>query len=465
MKSGIRRLRGAAKDGPPVQLSSASLGRGHIFNIGAGRDSIEAQLRAYHRSGTVNAIVSLLAESAASPRWRLYKKQPVDGRRRYSTADTGDDQRIEVVNHAALALWNMPNDFHSGFEFREGCNQHFDLCGMTFWVLNKEVTTFPVSMWYVNPSRMEPVPDPNGFQLGWIYSGPDGEQVPLKYDEVILEKRPDPLNPFLGSGPVSSIMNNIRQQDYATQYQANLFVSGATPGGVLTVPQGIKLQDWEFDELIDRWRENHQGVARAGRVGVLENGIQWTPAGQSNKDLEYGNLRLANRDEIREAWRMHKSMLGTVEDVNRANAQTAEESFSAWHQLTRLDRRKDTLNCKLLPMFYPVGSDIPVEFDYDDPSPVNQEAANNELLVKAQAAQALITAGFEPHDVLEAIGLPDMDVVETATQQQALPPGWVPGQPAAPAAPPAGSDDGTDMTALLPRISLNGHRKLNGSHQ
>ena len=233
------------------------------------------------------AIVSLLAQSSASPKWHLYKKQPQDGRRRYTTADQGSDQRVEVITHAALSLWNKPNDFHSGFEFREGANQHEELTGETIWVLNREATTFPTSMWYVRPDRMDPVPDPDDFLLGWMYTGPNGEQVPLQLDEVIIEKLPDPLDPFRGAGPVASILPNIEQQNYATQYQRNLFLNGADPGAIIQLDK--KLTDREWDEFVDRWRESHQGIARAGRVGVLENGATWvSPAGTSNKDMEYG---------------------------------------------------------------------------------------------------------------------------------------------------------------------------------
>lgn len=446
MKSAVRRFRNATK--PPVPITT-NYRRGRMFDLGAGRASRETFMRAYGMSGTVFAIVSLLQMAAAAPAWHLYKKQPQDGRRRYTTGDQGSDQRTEVIQHAALSLWNTPNSFHSGFEFREGSNQHQELTGETFWVLNRELTTFPTSMWYVRPDRMEPVPDPDDFLLGWIYTGPNGEQIPLKCDEVILEKLPNPLDSFRGSGPVASILSNIEQQKYATDYQRNLFINGADPGGVIQVPE--QLSEPEFDELVERWRESHQGVARAGRVGILENGATWIPSGQTNKDLEYGALRLANRDEIREAWRMHQAMLGTATDVNRANAQTAEEVFVGWQTLPRLERRRDTLNCKLLPMFGSTGQGV--EFDFEDPSPDNREADNAELTAKATAAATLVNAGFDPADVLEAVGLPDMGVVEKATQAPALPPGWVPG------APPAAPDDPAqagDPAALLRRVLSDG---------
>jgi HK97 family phage portal protein len=451
VKSGLRKI--LNQGGPPVPLSTNAYQRGQIFNMGLGKQDREGLMRAYGMSGTVFSIVSLLQQSTASPAWHLYKKQPQDGRRRYTTGDQGSDQRTEVVQHAALSLWTKPNNFHSGFEFREGSNQHLELTGETFWVVDRERAGFPTSMWYIRPDRMEPIPDPDDFLAGWIYTGPNGEQVPLSVDEVILEKLPDPLDPFRGTGPVSSILANIQQQKYATDYQRNLFINGADPGGVITVPN--RLTDTQFDELTDRWREAHQGVARAGRVGVLENGATWLPAGQSNKDLEYGQLRLANRDELREAWRIHKSMLGTSDDVNRANAQTAEEVFTGWLTLPRLDRRKDTLNCKLLPMFGASGTGV--EFDYDDPSPDNREEDNQELVAKATAAAALVDAGYDPSDVLETVGLPDMDIAIKATQEPAVPPRWMPAPEGAPSGESDDEKGSTDMAALLRRVLSDGY--------
>lgn len=433
---------------PPVPLAPAGARRGLSYNLGNGRADAETMMRQYGLSGTLFGIVSLLAESTATTPWHLYRKQPVDGRRRYSTGDQGSDQRVEVIQHAAIQLWNSPNYFHSGFEFREGSQQHEELTGETFWVLDMDAG-FPTSMWYVRPDRMEPIPDPDDFLAGWIYTGPSGEQVPLKPDEVILEKRPNPLDPYRGAGPVASIMPNLQQQRYATEYQRNLFLNGADPGGVITVPNN--LSDEEFDQVVDRWRDSHRGVGRAGAIGVMEAGMTWEGSKTTNKDMEYGNLRLANRDELREAWRIHKAMMGTSDDVNRANAESAEETFVSWQTVPRLNRRRDTLNSKFLPLFGVTGKGV--EFDYDDPSPANAEAAGKELLDKSQAAAALVDAGFDPSDVLEVVGLPDMGVVEKATQVPAAPPGWVPAPPAgAPAVPGAPATD--PVADRIPRESI-----------
>ncbi len=413
MKSGLRRLRNAVS-GPgsrtPVPFSMRTNGGSNIFNLLGGTQSYDTYLRQYKQNGTVFAIVSLLQASAASPSWRLYKKSAQDGRVRYTTGDRGSDQRTEVLQHAALTLWNKPNAFMTGFEFREGSNQHQELTGETYWVVDREIATFPTALWYVTPSRIEPVRDPEKYLLGWVYTGPSGEQVPLELDDIIQEKIPDPEDPYRGTGPVQPIMANVQQMRFATEYQRNVFINGAFTSGVIEIP--ISMQDREFKQLIARWRESHLGWTRAGRVGVLEAGAKYTPTQISNRDLEYGQLRLNSRDEIREAWRIHKAMLGTADDVNRANAKTAKEVFDNDLVVPRLDRRRDTLNFKLLPLFGKTATSV--EFDYIPPMLLDRELDSSELQAKSDAAQRLVFAGFDPEDVCEVVGLPNMKFVGAA---------------------------------------------------
>ena len=180
--------------------------------------------------------------------------------------------------------------------------------------------------------------------------------------------------------------------------------------------------------------------------------------------MDFVNLRSrTRRDAIRESMGMHKVMTGVTEDVNRANAQTGEEVFANWKIVPRLDRWRDVLNYQFLPLFYPSGATIPYEFDYIYPLPANREQDNAELTAKSAAVASLVGAGYEPHSVLEVVGLPDMEVLEQTTQAPALPPGWVPEQPAAPANPSGSGDQdagaaGNRMRQMAVWNSLEGVR-------
>jgi HK97 family phage portal protein len=404
-------------------------------------------IRAYKGNGTVFANVGLLAAAAAGQDWKLFRTAPVDGRRRYTTSDAGSDQRKEVVQHAALSLLNIPAAIAVGstklpvwtrFGLFEISNIWMETCGKSYWVVDRAegVSSIPLGLWPVRPDRMLAVPDRNNYLAGYVYTSPDGkEKIPLLPTDVIFNKYPDPEDPYSGCGPIHSVLTDIEAARYAGEWNRNYFLNSAEPGGVIQLDHS--LEDGEFDALVDQWRETHRGVARAHRIAVLEGGATWVPNARNLKDMDFANLRSVMRDTIREALGMHKVMTGVTDDVNRANAQTGEEVFASWKVSPRLERWRDVLNNQLLPLFGATG--VGVEFDFVYPMPQNREQDALELTTKANAALALVTAGYDPADVTEVVGLPAMGVVEKAVQEPAVPPGWVPAPPAAPAG--AGDDE------------------------
>jgi len=367
----------------------------------------------------------------------LFRKKPLDGRRRYTTSDQGSDQRVEVLQHAALNLLSSPNKYWSRFRLFEISQLYQDLAGKCHLVLTSQMG-IPTGIWPVRPDRMQPVPDPDKYLLGWLYTAPGGrEVVALTPDEVIYNPLPDPVDSYGGTGPVQSVLTEIDAVRYAAQYNRNFFQNSARPDGVLSVDHQVSDEEW--DDLTDRWREAHRGVSRAHRVAVLE-GVTWVPTSTAPRDMDFANLMSTGGDRIREAAGMHKIMTGLVDDVNRANAQTGEEIFAAWKVAPRLRRWRDVLNFQYLPRF---GAENDVEFDFVYPTPVNREADNKELLGKAQSALYLCQAGYDPADVTTVVGLPAMKTIT------APPPGGLPvGSPNAFLPAPGMADDqGQDGSA------------------
>jgi HK97 family phage portal protein len=383
--------------------------------------SMATQLSTMGTQGTLFAIIQLLSTGVSRSQWQMFRKNK-DARVRYASTDAGSDQRTEVIQHQALRLWNRPNDFMTGETFLEIGWQFMELVGEWYWVLDRgpSGTGIPLEMWPVRPDRMEPVPDMEKFLKGWVYTGPNGEAVPLNNSEVIQLKYPNPQDPYRGLSPVQSILADIDSARYTAEWSRNFFLNSATPGGIVQFAK--RLSDDEFDEFTDRWREQHQGVARGHRVGILEQGAQWIPNTMTMRDMQFADLRKVTRDVIREAYRVHQTMLGNSDDVNRANAQTAEDVHVAWQEIPRLRRTRTALNGFYLPMFD--GDNSINEFDFKDPTTPSPNEVNQELTVKSNAASVLVKAGFVAPEVLKVVGLPDMS--------------WEAPAPAKPPAPPPG---------------------------
>ena len=388
----------------PVPMAPKNPGRTDFFNIVTGRGaSTEEKMRRgmeqYGEVGTLFGIVSRLSESCGLIDWHLYQKQ-TDGRRVYREVET----RTEVSKHAALDLLANPNPLMDTVEFVETIVQHYDTAGEFIIVVNYGSirAAGPLQAWPVRPDRMRIVTSDTEALTGYVYVGPDGERVPLLKDQVIHIRRPNPLDPYRGLGPVQSLGIKLDSNRLAAEYARNFFHNSAEPGGIIEIED--RLDDDEFRELVSRWREQHQGVANAHRVAVLEQG-KWVERKYSMRDMHFPELAELSREDIREAFGYPKGMTGATEDVNKAVADANERMFGRYLLRPRLKKVQTALNM-LLKMFGATANNL--EFDFDDPVPEDREADSADRITKAQSLKLMMEAGADWDDALEVLGLPQM---------------------------------------------------------
>jgi HK97 family phage portal protein len=400
MRSPLATLARAVRNlGPPPMTSTRSGGTGVAGMFAARRG--EAPLSMMELVSTVFAVVSRLSNSTARVDWTLYQ-----------TAASGlDDDRVPITSHAALDLWNTPNSFHTRQELIEVGQQHLELAGKACIVVARSgaygrgtrAGDLPLELWPVRPDRITPVPDPKKFQVGWIYTSPDGEEIPLQLDEVLCMRTPDPRDPYAGLSPVQSLMTDLDSARYSAQWNRNFFVNGAQPGGIVTVDG--RLSDDEYDEMSMRWREQHQGIANAHRVAIIERAT-YTETKITQRDMQFVELRNVSREMIREAWQIPKFALGDIDDVNRATAEASSDWFGRELSVPRLERWKSLLNTRFLPMYGPTARGR--EWDYAPVVSKDQTAENEDLAARVGIAQGLYDLGVEWSEALQTAGLPPM---------------------------------------------------------
>lgn len=391
----VGRGRLAALNAAPVPYTST---RGALFDSQYTGPDGQRAYDAHGSVGTLFAIVNQIGTAFSSTEWHLFQRTSVRDKAR----------RKEILNHGFMKVWDQPNPFYTGMLFRETVQMHLDLIGEGMFILVKE-GGFVIEMWPVRPDRMQPVKHPTKYMTGWIYTGPDGEKVPLTLDQVIQIKYPNPDDPYRGRGPVQTVLSDVDAARYSAEWNRNFFINGARPGGIIKVD--YRMSDKEFNEFVSRWRQQHQGVANAHRVAVLEN-AEWQDTNFSMTDMQFVELRNLPRELIREAFAFPKPMLGTVDDVNRANAEAGKEIMAEGQTIPRLFRWKDVINTYLLPQF---ANGKTLVADFDDPTPINHDQANSERNSQATSAANLVRAGYDPDDVTAAMGLPKMKWVGLPT--------------------------------------------------
>lgn len=413
----------------PVPLASRVHSGGLLSGL-MRQTGVTQQLTSMEASGTVFNIVDRIANAVSQVEWHLYRK-----------AESGKlEDREEVTSHLALDILNRPNQFTTRQELFEAAQQHQELTGEGWLAVgrNERARSIPLELWVIRPDRMEPIPSYEHFLAGYVYHSPDGEQVPLRLDDMLFMRRPDPGNAYRGLGPIKPILVDIDSGRAAAEWNRNFFRNSAEPGGIIEVEK--RLSDDEFDEMVQRWREQHQGVNNAHNVAMLENGAKWVDRKLTQRDMQFVELRGVTASAIREAFGFPKFMAGLVDDVNRANAEASEAMFAQWIVVPRLQRWKGMLNSEFLPLFG--GTAEGLEFDFDNPVPENSEAENAARTSKTTAVATLVPLGFDAVDAMEKFGLPAIK--------------WSkPEPPAPPAGLPAGGPKPSDEVMAYAARMLN----------
>lgn len=373
------------------------------------RENRSEQLQAMGTVSTLFAIVHKLSTGTAAAEWSLVQE----------SKDSSSEPRKPVTSHAALDLLRKPNPWMPWQEFCETTQQHIDLTGEGWWVLVRSGSApmaGPLEMWPVRPDRMEPIPDPQEFLTGYVYTSPNGEKVPLEPRDVIQIRMPNPLDAYRGLGPVQALLVDLDSARYTAEWNRNFFRNSAEPGGIIKTPN--RLSDAELDELQERWAEQHKGVGNAHRVAILE-GMDWVDRKYTMRDMQFADLRKLSRDQILEGFGFPKVMLGATDGVNLANALAGEYMFSKWLISTRLDRLKGAINNDLLPLFGSTTKGI--MWDYKSPVLEDAEARNAELKTKVEAFVALVNAGATPGSASETTGLPPIKMRTAQSAKANLP--------------------------------------------
>jgi HK97 family phage portal protein len=423
-------------------------------NLFAASEATRA-LHAYRASSAVYSIVLRRASDAARIPWALYRNTP--------SAEGVDDNRTEIPDHAMLRVWRRPNPTYqkTGRAFRQIMLMWLDIIGeatavVTTWGPGRMAQ--PSELWPVRPDRLAPIPDPYNGIAGWIHTSEDGEQTPLRDDQVLQIKYPNPLDPLRGLSPVLATMIEIDASILSAEWFRDFYLNSAQPGGIVGTDEHLTRGD--MDEWILRWNEQHGGPGNAHRVALMDKGAKWMGSTMSMVDQQFVELNQMTRGHVREAFGMPKTIMGQTEDVNRATADAAQVVYARYGLQDRIDLLGEMANVELLPRYstarVPAGA--PPKYclePAEDVVPADREADNAERDSRVGAFAAVVDRGGDPDETLKAFGLPRITVTKPASPPQLGQPdddggdgrSSSPGGRRGPNTPPEADPDGTEPTA------------------
>lgn len=368
------------------------------------RSDQRAQLDAMGASSTLFSVVNRTSTAVAKEVWHLHRRRP-GGVCEFEQEDgekCGKTGVVVVESHPALTVLHRPNPYYTTQEYFESGQQHVDLVGEG-WTILSRIGRMPAELWVARPDRMVVVTDQQDFLTGYIYIDPDGREMPIRKEDVLSIRMPNPNDPYRGMGAVQTVLANVASGGYSAEWNANFFKNGARPGGIVKLSR--HMSDSDFNTLVERFNYNHRGTANANRTAFLEEGDWVDVKPMSIKDMQFVETANLNRDTVLLAFGISKFAVGVVDDINRATADASKAWFGETMTVPRLDRWRAMLNADFLPQF-PGHVPGDLSFAYSNPVPADRDAGRADKDAAVSRYDILIRVGVDPEQAAEVAGLP-----------------------------------------------------------
>lgn len=259
-------------------------------------------------SSAVLGSVKILAESISSLPLNVYKRLPNGGK------EKATDHPLYPILHLS------PNSEMTSLELRETLEGHLALRGNAY--AEKEINGAGrvMGLWPLHPDKVivkRQSEEPK--KLYYIITLPNGQQAVLTADRI-MHLRTLSTNGIVGLSPLELARESIGLSLALEEYDARFFANNANPGGVLQTTDS--LSDKALKNLKESWEKRHEGLDKAHRLAILEEGLTWQQVGISQKDSQFLESRKFQVTEICRIFRIPPHM---VADLERATFNNIEE--------------------------------------------------------------------------------------------------------------------------------------------
>ncbi|QAY96698.1 phage portal protein [Methylovirgula ligni] len=258
---------------------------------------------------TFYACVMMLSEDVAKLKPLLF--QPRD-----------DGGRNLVTKHWLVDLLRKPNDWQSGFEFRQMMMVQLLLRENAYAVICRTKGGRPYKLIPVNSDRVAIWEAPSGelfyrvTPLGLHEMAELRDQPFLIPAEDVFHLRGLSINGLLGSSRIVLHKDAVGLAIAQEQQQSRWMQADSNPGGILTT--NARLGPGTAERIAKDWRTLHSGMSNSGKVAVLEQGLKFNKLGMSAADMDFINGRNYQRQDIALLFRIPPHMIGIVQGRSAA---------------------------------------------------------------------------------------------------------------------------------------------------
>ncbi|MFZ6813742.1 phage portal protein [Undibacterium sp. Rencai35W] len=281
----------------------------------------------------VQRAVTILAEAVAQLPVNFYQTTP-------------DDGRTLVRDHPAYALLRVaPNAFQTPFQFNEFKQLSLGLRGNAFALKFYDRGGRVNSLYPLNADRVQVMVSPvDRMPYYRILRMPDGIEgiFPLR---DIHHVRWISDNAYTGISPVSLHRDAIGVALSTERHTGKMFGNGTHLSGVITRPAtapAIK-DPAGIERITTEWAAKYAGTDNAGRVALLQEGMDFKPLSMSNEDAQLIAARQYGVRDIARIYGIPAHMLGDLDRATHSNIEQQSLEFVIYTLMPWLKRHEEAM--------------------------------------------------------------------------------------------------------------------------
>jgi len=281
---------------------------------------------------SVYACVRLIASSISRLDWEVLRETP--------------DGKIAEPDHPLHNLLNYEvNEDVGALQWKEKMISDCLLTGNAYSYIHRDAAGRPVALEPLRPDYVAVYRDGQNqpYYQVWTgkYTGKDAEKATRRFRsfDIFHLVGTTSFDGILGVPPIHLMRDVIALELEITEFITRFIANNAVPAGTLKMPG--RLSPEASKRLREAWQAAHGGASRAGRVAVLEDGLEYKPISNSMKDNDLIEMRKYCRQQIAAMFQVpaHKvgdTDSGSYNSTEQADAEWVKHCLAGW--ASRMDQ-------------------------------------------------------------------------------------------------------------------------------
>ncbi len=261
--------------------------------------------------------ISMIAKSASSVTLTAYKNY-------------NNGNKKELAGHKINALLKQPNPKYGLAEFIEEIITYQLISGNAYIYAAEDKNGVPTELQILRPDRIK-ILNNNDYLVyqysinGLIYDFCEDDNGVL---DILHLKTFHPLDDLYGLSSLAVANRSIEQHNECIEWNKSLMKNGARPSGAVVMSNSNgTLTDNQFERIKSQINEQVSGGENAGKIMLLEGGLDWREMSMSPKDMDFIETKNSSARDIALALGVPPQLLGIPGDNTYSNMSEARMAF------------------------------------------------------------------------------------------------------------------------------------------